>query len=140
MCWYVAWAPTPSNGRLGEVYMGPNSKLAIGEKLLLLCSTPNSPVVGIRQSGTLSGAPLVVGLTVVGDCCHVLALHRTVLWLSSIVPLGTSHCATAPWCTKQSGVWHRTIRCSLPDGPLVATFSSCLGLCLILVDFHLWAS
>jgi hypothetical protein len=21
----VAWAPTPSNGRLGEVYIGPNS-------------------------------------------------------------------------------------------------------------------
>jgi hypothetical protein len=31
--WYVAWAPTPSNSRLGEVYIGPNSKIAIGEKL-----------------------------------------------------------------------------------------------------------
>jgi hypothetical protein len=33
MPWYVAWAPTPSNGRLGEVYIGPNSKIAVGEKL-----------------------------------------------------------------------------------------------------------
>ena len=33
MPWYVAWAPTPSNGRLGEVYIGPNSILAVVEKL-----------------------------------------------------------------------------------------------------------
>jgi hypothetical protein len=33
MLWYVAWAPTPSNGRLGEVYIGPNSKIAVGKKL-----------------------------------------------------------------------------------------------------------
>jgi hypothetical protein len=33
MPWYVAWAPIPSNGRLGEVYIGPNSKIAVGEKL-----------------------------------------------------------------------------------------------------------
>jgi hypothetical protein len=44
MCWYVAWAPIPSNGWLGEVYIGPNSKLAIGEKLLLLYGTPDNPV------------------------------------------------------------------------------------------------
>jgi hypothetical protein len=31
--WYVAWAPTPPNGRLGDVYIGPNSKIAVGEKL-----------------------------------------------------------------------------------------------------------
>jgi hypothetical protein len=33
MPWYVAWAPTPSNGWFGEVYIGPNSKIAVGEKL-----------------------------------------------------------------------------------------------------------
>jgi hypothetical protein len=33
MPWYVAWAPTPSNGQLGEVYIGSNSKIAVGEKL-----------------------------------------------------------------------------------------------------------
>jgi hypothetical protein len=58
---YVSWAPTPSNGRLGEVYIGPNSKLAIGEKLLLLYGTPDSLVVGSKQSGALSSVPLAVG-------------------------------------------------------------------------------
>jgi hypothetical protein len=33
MPWYVAWAPTPSDGRLGDVFIGPNSILSIGEKL-----------------------------------------------------------------------------------------------------------
>jgi hypothetical protein len=61
MCWYVAWAPTPSNGRLGEVYTGPNSKLAVGEKMLLLCGTQDNLVVGTEQSCALFGAPLVVG-------------------------------------------------------------------------------
>jgi hypothetical protein len=60
MCWYVAWAPIPSNGQLGEVYIG----LPIGEKLLLLYGTPNNPVVGTGQSGVLSGAPLAVGSNV----------------------------------------------------------------------------
>jgi hypothetical protein len=53
MCWYVDWVPTPSNARLGEVYIGPNSKLAVREKQLLLCGTPNSPMVGTEQFGVL---------------------------------------------------------------------------------------
>ena len=32
MPWYVAWAPTPPNGRLGEVYIGPNSNIAVGKQ------------------------------------------------------------------------------------------------------------
>jgi hypothetical protein len=59
--WYVAWAPTPSNDRLGEVYIGPNSKLSVREKLMLLYGTPDSPVVGIGQSDDLSSASLAVG-------------------------------------------------------------------------------
>jgi hypothetical protein len=61
MCLYVAWAPTPSNDWLGEVYIGSNSKLAVGEKLLLLFGKPDSLMVGTRQSGALSHAPLAVG-------------------------------------------------------------------------------
>jgi hypothetical protein len=57
----VVWALTPSNGRLDGVYIGPNSKLAVGEKLLLLCGTPEHPVVGTGQSGVLSGVPLAIG-------------------------------------------------------------------------------
>jgi hypothetical protein len=33
MPWYVAWAPTPSNSQLGEVYIGPNFKIVVGEKM-----------------------------------------------------------------------------------------------------------
>jgi hypothetical protein len=32
MPWYVSWAPTPPNGRLGEVYIRPNSNIAIGKQ------------------------------------------------------------------------------------------------------------
>jgi hypothetical protein len=61
MPWYVAWAPTPSNGRLGEVYIGPNSIIVVGGKAAALCGTPESPLVGTGQSSALSGVPLVVG-------------------------------------------------------------------------------
>jgi hypothetical protein len=53
--------PHLQNGWLGGVYIGPNSKLSVGEKLLLLYGTPDSPVVGTGQSSALSGAPLPVG-------------------------------------------------------------------------------
>jgi hypothetical protein len=60
MPWYVAWAPTPSTSRLGEVYIGPNTIIVVGGKAAALCSTPDSPVVGTRQSCALSGALLAV--------------------------------------------------------------------------------
>jgi hypothetical protein len=51
MPWSVDWASTPSNSRLGEVFIGPNSFLAVGEKLLLSAAyhtvwwwAPDSPV------------------------------------------------------------------------------------------------
>jgi hypothetical protein len=59
MPWYVAWAPTPSNGRLGEVYIGPNSKIAVGEKAAVLCGTPDSLVVHRTAHCSMSGAPSV---------------------------------------------------------------------------------
>jgi hypothetical protein len=37
--------------------------------------------------------------------------------LLSTVPPRTSHLATVPWCTGQSGVWHQTVWCSRPDNP-----------------------
>jgi hypothetical protein len=61
MPWYVAWDPTPSNGRLSDVYIDPNSIIAVGGKVVALYGTPDSPVVGTGQSGALSGAPLAVG-------------------------------------------------------------------------------
>jgi hypothetical protein len=98
--WYVAWAPTPSNGRLGQVFIGPNSKLAVGEKLLLLCGTPDSPVVHRTAYCSMSGAP---------SRCSVRAgdRWRRRLW----VPPRTSRWAAVPRCTGQSGMW-------APDSPV----------------------
>jgi hypothetical protein len=57
MPWYVVWASIPSNGQLGEVYIGPNTIIVVGGKAIALCGTPDSQVVGTEQSG----APLAVG-------------------------------------------------------------------------------
>jgi hypothetical protein len=43
MPWNVAWAPTPSNGGLGEVYIGPNST-SHWKAYCCKGGTPNSPV------------------------------------------------------------------------------------------------
>jgi hypothetical protein len=48
MPWYVAWAPTPPNGRLGDVFIGPNTIIAIGGKVAALRGTPDNPMVGTR--------------------------------------------------------------------------------------------
>jgi hypothetical protein len=71
MCWYVAWAPTPIDSRLGEVYIDPQLKTSRWRKV------PAS-LWHTGQSGALSGVPLAVGLTVAGDRCRVSALRRTV--------------------------------------------------------------
>jgi hypothetical protein len=47
MPWYVDWAPTPPNGRLGEVYIGPNSNIAVRKQF---CSF-------LRRTGLSGGAP-----------------------------------------------------------------------------------
>jgi hypothetical protein len=44
MPWYAAWAPTPSNGRLGGVYLGPNSIIAVGGKLQLAIGSVGRPL------------------------------------------------------------------------------------------------
>jgi hypothetical protein len=38
MYWYVAWAPTPSNDRLGEVYIGLTQLYSLDRKLIVLSS------------------------------------------------------------------------------------------------------
>jgi hypothetical protein len=78
MCWYVAWAPTPSNGQLGEVY-------SRWRKVVALCGTSDRLVVGTVQSG----AP-TVGVShwdlIVGVLQHphrtIRSGHRTIRWLS----------------------------------------------------------
>jgi hypothetical protein len=45
MPWYVAWAPTPPNGRLGGIYSLPHTSSRWRESnSFLLTGTPNSPV------------------------------------------------------------------------------------------------
>jgi hypothetical protein len=62
MCCCVAWAPTPPNGHLGKVYIGPNSNIAVGKQFCSFCGAPD------RCSG-LFGA--------VTDMPHVLAVRAS---------------------------------------------------------------
>ena len=109
--WYVAWAPTPSNGRLGEVYIGPNSKIAVGEKLQF--SAAHRTVRRCTGQRTIA-CPVRLA---VACPTPVRAGDR---WRRRLrVPPGTSRWAAVPRCTGQSGVWspdspvcHRTVRCS----------------------------
>jgi hypothetical protein len=72
------------------------------------------------QSGALSSAPLAVGSVNRSLALSAFALdspmtHRTVHAFSTVSP-GTSHWATVPWCTGQSGV--------PPDSPVPSTRQS----------------
>jgi hypothetical protein len=125
MPWYVAWAPTPSNDRLGEVYIGPNSKIAVREKLqfsathrtVQWCTGQRTVVCPVRLAVALS-EQVTVGAAGFP--------HRTIRWSFLRVPPGTSRWAGVPWCTGQSGVW-------APDSPVLLAQivrSSTLGLFL----------
>jgi hypothetical protein len=111
MPWYVAWAPTPGNGRLVCVFIAPNTNRAVGEKLLL--SAAHRIVRWcIGQRTVACPVRLVVALSeqvTVGAAGFphrtVQTSHRTVRWSSLRVPPGTSRWAAVPWCTGQSGVW-----------------------------------
>jgi hypothetical protein len=67
---YVAWAPTPSNGRFGDVYIGPNSNLDVGEKLL-----PSMAHQTVRCPGPVR---LAIGSDTAGDCWRCRLSHWTV--------------------------------------------------------------
>jgi hypothetical protein len=119
MSWYAAWAPTPSNGRLGQVFIGPNSKLAVGEKQQL--SAAHRTVrwcTGQRRTVRCAPVRLAVALSEQVTVGAAGFSHRTVRWSFLRVPPGTSRWAEVPRCTGQSGVWapdspvcHRTVRC-----------------------------
>jgi hypothetical protein len=79
--WYVSWAPTPLNGRLGEVYIGPNSNIAVEKQF---CSF-------LRRTGMSGGAP---------DMPRVLAIKGS-RW--SFRRWRTGHGALdSPVCTRQT--------------------------------------
>jgi hypothetical protein len=120
------------------VFIAPNTKLAVGEKLLLSAAhrivrwctgqcTVHSLVrlaVGLTPQATVS----VQAFYIVHSGLHTGQSSG----LLSTVPPGTSRWATFPGCTGQSDVWHRTVRCSRPDS-LHATLPLFLGLHLIFI-------
>jgi hypothetical protein len=66
MTWYVSWAPTPSNGRLGDVFIGPNSIIVVGGKAAPSAThrtvrwwAPDSPTPCLLAVGSVS-RPLVL--------------------------------------------------------------------------------
>jgi hypothetical protein len=77
------------------VFIAPNTKLAIGEKLFSLCGTPDSPVVHRTTHFSLSGAPSRWPDTA-DYRWHAGFLHRT-LW--------TSH-RTVWWSSLHSATWN----------------------------------
>jgi hypothetical protein len=100
MYWYVAWAPTSLNGQLGEVYIGPNSNIAVGKQF---CSF-------LWRTGLSGGAPNIP---------HVLAV-KGIHW--NFRRWHTGHGAPdSPMCTGQPTQNRIAYRI------LVITFSSELG-------------
>ena len=94
MPWYVAWAPTAPNGRLGEVYIGPNSNIAVGQKAAAFCRRVHRTVRCTTGHCTVDVRCTPRQPTV--GACSSRPLDPTV--------------AVCPWRTGQSGA-HRTVRC-----------------------------
>jgi hypothetical protein len=124
---------------VGVVFIDPNTKLTVGEKMLLStahrtvwCPYPVRLAIGLTPQVTVGATGFYTGQS----ACHT----RQSDGFSPPMPPKTSHWATVPWCTGQSGVCHQTVRCSRPNSPPVATLIFVSWTCLILVDLHLWSS
>jgi hypothetical protein len=99
---------------VGVVFIGPNTKLAVGDKLLLSaahrtvrCPYPVRLAVGLTLQVTVGAQAFYTRQS---------GLHTGKSGgLLSVVPPGTSRWATVPWCTEQSGVWHRIVRFYRPN-------------------------
>jgi hypothetical protein len=104
---------------VGVVFINPNTKLAVGKKLLLSvahrtvrwghrtvwCPCPVCLAIGLTPQVTVGGADFYIRQS----RCHT---GQSSGFFPPVPPV-TSHWATVPECTRQSGVCHRTIRCSL---------------------------
>jgi hypothetical protein len=128
---------------VGVVFIGPNTKLVVGEKLLL-SAAHRTVRWGHRTVRCPCPVRLAVRLTpqvTVGVAAFYTEQstyhNRQSGGFSPPVPPGTRCWATIPWSTGQSNVWHRTVWCSQPDSPPVATIVFVSWTCLILVDHHL---
>jgi hypothetical protein len=114
MPWYVSWAPTPWNGRLGCIY-SPQHKSSRWRKVVLSAA---HQTVWWSTGQCIVHCPvrLAVGLTLqptVGT--HAFYTKHSGLHtgqsggLLSTVPPGTSRWTTVPWCTGQSGAPDHTV-------------------------------
>jgi hypothetical protein len=110
MCWYVAWAPTPSNGWLGEVHIGPNS--TSHWRADCCCGgIPDSPasqqcancMPTVRQQ-CANGVPTM--------CLHWLVVTLTVTASRYAHGLTGAPIVRRQWCTN---CVHRTVWCLLSD-------------------------
>jgi hypothetical protein len=119
MPWYVSWAPTLGNGRLGCIYSPPTKIepleksccFSVAHRIVRWCTGQRTVAYPVRLAVALS-EQVTVGAAGFP--------HRTVRWSSLRVPPGISCWTVVPWCTGQSGVWapdspvcHRTVRCSM---------------------------
>jgi hypothetical protein len=100
------------------VFISPNTKLAVGEKLPL--SAAHRTVRWCTGQCTVHClVRLAVGLTPQATVSvHAFYTEHSGLHtgqsggLLSTVPPRTSHWATVHWCTGQSGMWHRIVWCA----------------------------
>jgi hypothetical protein len=116
---------------VGGVFIAPNTKLTVGEKMCSLrhtrqCSGALDSVMVHRtvrwctiQCTVHCPVRLALGLTsqqTVGAQAFYTGHSRCHTGQSggllSTVPPGTSRWPIVPWCTRPSGMWHRTVPCA----------------------------
>jgi hypothetical protein len=122
---YVNWAPTPSNGRFDDVFIGPNSILAVGEKVLLY-GTPDSPVEAPDSLVPPSGVPSH-WIWHAGDHWHCRLLHQTIRVSHRIVRwlLSTRATRNKPLC--YCFLVHWRVQRVAPDSSVSSTEQSACG-------------
>jgi hypothetical protein len=100
---------------VGVVFIGPNTILAIREKLLLSAAH--------RIVRWPCPVRLAIGSNTAGDRWYCRLSHRTVRTSHQIVRCLISINATWNWSLGYSSVVHRTVRCSQLDSlPVAALF------------------